>query len=674
MLPLLFLLTACSPEPGLDSGPAPDDTALEPGGDLDGDGIDNGTELQEGTDPRDPSSASAWHPEWTQRPRLLTDPAGMASLSELAAREEEPWSTLRARISARCASTPMDEDPDLTCATVNGNIALACAVEYLLGEAEAGARAASILEGLPVAAEIDVDTLMVTDLHASQGLLQGARAYDLLLATGYPEGHDPDQAQARLHELGAFLWDYYVERYPQWMEYAQNNHSTKLAAAFGVLGMAAWDDPRSARYVNYAVAELHRLRAVLYSAEGGYAEGPGYLVYAMESELPFMLAYDRWAGEEGRPVMGICDHDPDPDCEPSLQLLGSPLRDPRVCSAFERFVEQLMPGGYGPNTDDSNLASAQLGLVAGLCGSASAAWGWSFQASDWASAGSVDLSADTLLAWQAAPLPLEPQLGPYAWFDGGWAVVRSGWQRDSAYALLLAEHGAVLEAGGGHEHPDNLSYLWAAAEHYLLIDAGYGNWNEHQEVNDPEAHNLFLVDGEGPGAAEAFLDGAWVEGELRGVGGHTSYRGLDWTRRVTLAGEDVLVVWDQVAPSQDGALELALLTQGPSTGMVLDGGLASWQLDGLELQLRVVADVELGYAERIEEHAFGYSDYRQHSVLEASASIDAPTRWLTVARIGEAGADAGLEIVEDGVVWPGGSVTHDGCVTVGETSVELSSR
>ena len=668
---LLLLLLACSPDPGSDTaGPAPD-TGLEPSEDADGDGIDNGTEQADGTDPLDPSSASAWHPEWTERPRLLTDPAGLALLPELASREADPWASLSARISSRCAAEPVEDDETLTSSTVNGNIALACAVAYALGDGEAGAKAAGVLEILPVEAEIDAGTVFYTDLRAGQGLLQGARAYDLLLAVGYPEGHDPAAAHDRLHELGDFLWGFYVEDYPQWMQYAQNNHATKLAATFGALGMGAWDDPRSARYVNYAVSELNRLHPVLHAADGGYAEGPSYLVYGMESELPFMAALDRWLGEDQLPVMRVCDHDPDAACEPTLGLQGSPLRDPLVCDGFERFVEQLMPAGYAPNTDDSNLASGHLGLVAGLCDSGRAAWAWGWQASPWASAGSVELSADSLLAWAAAPASETITTGPIARPDAGWAVLRTGWEHDSAYALLQAEHGVARESGSGHEHPDTLAYLWAARGHYLLIDSGYGNWDAHEEVNDPEAHNLFLVGGEGPGSADAWIDEVRAEVDLQIATGHTAYQGMDWTRSLVLVGEDVLVVWDRVEPSSGGSLDLSLQTQGPNTSAVLQDNLATWSVEDSELQVLVVAEGSPSTGLRTEQHALSYGDYQEHSVLEASMNIAGPTHWLTVARIGDTGGDTGLELATDGISWPGGEATLGGRVTVGATSVEL---
>lgn len=667
---LCLASTACRPQ--ADSDPSGGlDTGLDPTADADGDGVSNGQELEEGTDPLDPSSASGWHPEWTERPRMLADPGGLDTLADAFERGGDPWETLAASNASRCAAEPVEDDETLVSSTTNGNIALACAVEYLRGDSEAGAKAAEVLETLPIEADITGETVYYTDLRAGQGLLQGARAYDLLLALGYPAGHDPQDAHERLHALGSWLWDYYVETYPQWMEYAQNNHATKLAATFGTLGMAAWDDERSARYVNYAVAELTRLRGVLHTDDGGYAEGPSYLVYGMESELPFMAAFDRWAGDAAVVVKPICAHRSSEDCSETLEEQASPLRDARVCDAFERFVEQLMPAGYGPNTDDSNLASAQLGVVAGLCDAPAAAWGWEFQGTSWFTGGSVMLHADSLLGWDAAPEGVAPEAGPMLREDAGWAVLRTGWERDSAYALLLGEHGLARESGSGHEHPDALSYLWAAGGHYLLIDSGYGNWAEHDEVNDAEAHNLFLVDGEGPGAADAWVDEVRAEGEVQLARGHVSYGGVEWSRTLALVGEDVLVVLDSVEPDDGASHELALQSQGPNDSMSLADGLARWTVEEHELQLMVISDQDLSLTQRSEQHAFSYSDYQQHGVLEASTTVNGSSRWLTVARVAMPGEDAGLEAMDGGVSWPGGSASLDGVIELSGDALEL---
>ena len=53
------------------------------------DGIPDAREAEEGTDPQDPSSASAWHPEWTGHPRLLADASRWAEVKQ-AILDEDP--------------------------------------------------------------------------------------------------------------------------------------------------------------------------------------------------------------------------------------------------------------------------------------------------------------------------------------------------------------------------------------------------------------------------------------------------------------------------------------------------------------------------------------------------------------------------------------------------------
>ncbi|MFT5682688.1 MAG: hypothetical protein ACI8RZ_003612 [Myxococcota bacterium] len=667
MFPLVLpLLLGCSSET---ARPSTDDTDIDPTLDSDGDGITDVVELAEETDPHDPASATAWHPEWTDRPRLLTDAAGLERLQEALTDKDEPTVTLSARLVDRCAATPAKDDETLASATGNGNIALACAVVYLGGDAKAGMKSAEILATFPTEVSIGLEDVFYTDLRAGQGVLQGIRAWDLLLAIGYPEGYDADDAGERLHALGDSLWTFYVEDYPQWLDYAQNNHNTKFASMLGALGMGAWDDPRSARYVNFAASELPRFRDYLLTDDGGYGEGPSYLVYAMESELPFMVALDRWLGDETMLVRHTCVHDPDPDCTETLIEHGSPLRDERICTAFDRFVEQMMPAGYAPNTDDSNLATAHLGLVAGLCGSPYAAWGWEFQATEYDASGSVDVTADTLLAWPDAPVGSAPPIEPILRADAGWAVLRSGWERDSAYALLVAENGLARESGGGHEHPDNLSFLWATGGHYLLLDSGYGNWSGRGEVSQAEAHSLFLVGGEGPTTDDdAWIDDAWSEGDLQIARGHTTYRGLVWQRTLVLVGETALILWDETAP-ESGAIDLALQLQGPSTGMSLDGGIARWDLHDQTLQVALIAEQTPTLDSRTEQHAFHYATYEEHDVLQASATIDGETRWLTVAWLGD--PDQTLSVDGETIRWPTGSATLSGTVISGESKITL---
>jgi len=623
---------------------------LEPGPptDYDGDGISNFQEIEEGTDPSDPTSASAWHPEWVERPRLAVDADGLAVLLDALERTGEPWEPLRARLETRCAQELRELDENLSSTVTNTNIAFACAVLYAAGDEAAGDKAATALEDLPEEVAFKISLVDKIDLYSGQAILQGMRTWDLLLGVGYPTGHDPAVAEAKLHAFGEAVWNIYVEDFPLFLLVAQNNHNTKLAAAFGMLGIGANLDPRAARYVSYGLSEITRVNELVAAADGGYAEGPSYQVYAMQSVLPFAAALDRWLGDDQLTVRTSCAHNWDPDtCVEENVSLPSLLADPRYCDGFDRFVEMLMPIGYAPNTDDGNLASAHLGYTAGLCGSPEQAFGWEWQASSWTSTGSVDLTADSLRYWADAPEAAAPPVGPISRPDAGFAVLRDRWEPDGPWAMLLAEAGVARTGGGQHEHPDALAFLWAARGEYLLLDCGYGSWEIREAVNAPNDHNVILVDGQGATRTDAEILGVSA-GDDQSATARIAHHGVTWTRTLSLVGDDILVVRDLSEPTDGSAHTLTMYVHGATDTLALTNGVGSWTVGDQTLQVAVIATVAPSYGERPGIHAFGRS-LEPHGVLTAEVHADQPVTWLTVAVTGDGSVP--LEIVGDAIHW-----------------------
>lgn len=648
----------------------PLDPCEDPGtDDLDGDGISDAEECEAGTNPLDPSSASAWHPEFEERPRLLLRAHELPLLRELLTRTDEPYLSLQATIRATCASSEHAPEETLSYLTSNGNLALACAVQCAGGDLDACDRSASVIEAMPKTIDITLEMLTTADLRAGQGLLQAVRAWDLLLGVGYPKGHDPELAQSRLHGLGETLWTHYMVDFRAFPAVWLNNHNLKLAATFGLLGMGAPDDPRAARYVNWAAYEIPRLHEYVFAADGGYAEGFNYLSYGMESELPWIRAFRGWLGTGELQVMSQCAHDLDKDCVEALSTVSDPLLDPRLCGSWERLVEALMPWGYTPNTDDGNLSTGLLGISASLCESATQAWGWDFQPY-LSTGGSVLLAPDSLLEWSHAPEPVEPSTEPFSRPDSGWVALRSSWDPQSPYALLLAESGIARIGGGGHEHPDALSFLWATRGEYPLMDSGYGSWNLHGEVNDAEAHNLILVDGEGPETADALVLDHGREGPFLWARAQVSFGGVDWTRTLVLVEDSLLLTFDELESLDKAPHELTLLLHGASEELLLESERVRYTLDGFTLEVGSIADIELASSSWTEEHAWWYGTIEHHAVAAWSGTLSTSTRWLTVASLNES-AEPALLVDESSVTWDGGWATLEGSLEHGGLSLDL---
>jgi hypothetical protein len=88
--------------------------------------------------------------------------------------------------------------------------------------------------------------------------------------------------------------------------------------------------------------------------------------------------------------------------------------------------------------------------------------------------------------------------------EGGYYVMRDGWEADSNYMLLdCGPHGA---SNCGHAHADALSFDLAARGRTLLVDPGTYVYTASRELRDyfrgTAAHNTLTVDGE-PSSAPA---------------------------------------------------------------------------------------------------------------------------------------------------------------------------
>lgn len=85
-----------------------------------------------------------------------------------------------------------------------------------------------------------------------------------------------------------------------------------------------------------------------------------------------------------------------------------------------------------------------------------------------------------------------------AFFDGGYFVMRDGWERDSNYLLFdCGLHGSL---NCGHAHADALSFDLAANGRTILVDPGTYTYTGSKELRDwfrsSAAHNTLTLNGE----------------------------------------------------------------------------------------------------------------------------------------------------------------------------------
>ena len=155
---------------------------------------------------------------------------------------------------------------------------------------------------------------------------------------------------------------------------------------------------------------------------------------------------------------------------------------------------------------------------------------------------------------------------PYA----GWAIMRSGWDRDAR--CLIMEGGPF---GYGHQHEDKLSFILYAYGSRLVAEAGIFPYFESPSRRysiDAEGHNVLSVDGKqqhrkgrsrNTYVTKSPLDLNWrstpevdyVEGSYgRGkdeTWGNDNVRGFVHTRRMLFAKPDYWILIDTVVPPDD---------------------------------------------------------------------------------------------------------------------------
>ncbi len=481
-------------------------------------------------------------------PRLYVGPEDLEELRLRARAPREPYTTLMARLRAGAARQLRDpDDPtehDPYALKDNALVAkAAAAVATVDGEGPAAEQARAVMASF----QDDVSTLPFTRLdkgtiHTGMALADLSVAYDLLVGTGLLQGDAQAAAADRLGRLASSFEQTYRERFQWFVSAALNNHTVKFAAGLGLAGLVLPEHPRSAAWVAYAQTVMEE---VLFGAQlaGGaaWAEGPYYLRFAAESYLPYLLAYHRLHAGERYRFPWSCELRLD-DCVPHDVELGDLLTRPELAELHRWVLAISMPGGLCPNIDDSDNRAFFGGITASLHRDPELLWHWEQTVTEPRYSAGAALALETLLTYDEELQPAEPaprhlEVLP----EQGTAVLRSSWDHDAHYLLLLGESGAARRAGTAHDHVDATSLSLHALGEYLLLDSGYPGFGDRLLTASGEDHNLVLVDGLGPElgtifdpGVDAFLAEGVREPDVVSAVVRANYQGTEVERHAAL--------------------------------------------------------------------------------------------------------------------------------------------
>ena len=617
------------PDINIDSGPAevmendmPNEEIKDYTRDSDGDGVSDGDEIDQGTDPNDPSDALKWHPEIQGYPRLFFGPDDADKVKkDVLTRIKGPASVTMDRVRKRCdESVPAYKDPyDPYVEETRAKIAKACAfLGFIEGDQDAVDKANSILK------QVGTDFTGITlnspfyskwDILMAESIEAYLFAYDLLAATG---AKDIDSRPARAFCDAVF--DYGTTKDPKFMLIAsRDNHSVKFASAIGMCGMMFNDNPRAALYVDFAATFTDFMMDYLIDADGGDAEGPNYNEYGAVNYLPFFAAYHRLVGETRvyRALKLIRMKPP----EKEFVRVNDFIADPKYLANNEWLLKILMPDGRVPNIEDANCVNPLSGLIAGIFQDPRFLANWESPAINYSGG---DMLPETLcllgdfnkaVAYEPRPFTLMP--------DAGHAVFRGS---DTSWMMVVAEHGDAVAHGGGHEQMDPTQWLYYAMGEYLVIDSGYINWENRDFVAHPKNHNMILIDGSGPddGPLGRVTEGFFDPGDVHMISARTKYKGCDINRKYYFFDTTIAVASSVNCATSHKITQLLHLNAGGDTDGKLtvkeDGFFHITRQKAVATGLNTCIDASCEYETREDFHAFTWGRKHKHSVLSVSAT------------------------------------------------------
>lgn len=339
--------------------------------------------------------------------------------------------------------------------------------------------------------------------------------------------------------------------------------------------------------------------------DGGYAEGPFYLRYAADVYLPYMWALKRLSGTD-------------------LFAL------PKVKLVHQWSFNLRLPNGRRPNIDDGHLDDFYGHYLAGLDANDGGQYRWDWEQNESGLYVREFSELDAIALYDDHIPAREPTRNPTVFMpEAGDAVFRSDWSPDATYLLLRGEHGLTRYRGLSHEHPDETSFVLYAGGEMLALDAGYIDFEFHDQVNQGRNHNVVLVDGQGPplktllgepveGGEDAYIENTFASEAVDYAEVRAAYQGVQTRRRVMFVGKRYFVVADQLQDDQAHTYEWRLHGNGGGTSggtYERTGNLARWTRAKAELLAYLPQRSGQSFAEVDTLHSFAYLQALTHTAL-----------------------------------------------------------
>ena len=358
-------------------------------------------------------------------------------------------------------------------------------------------------------------------VQAAETVRHFAVAYDLLY-------HDLPVEARKSFESKLALQVLQMSRHASWIP--KNNHAVVIGAALSTAALVL-DHPESQRWMDAGLA-LMKAGLHMIEPDGTCREGAYYARFILSEIVPFAFYLKN--------VTGI-----------------NLLHNPRIERLFLWLNALEKPDGSVPLFDDAFPENFLFAPVAiGLLDEPDALNASFINHSDRFKADDPDW-VEAFCAyppWRTSVPPAKPVSDFFP--DGGMAVFKS----ETCYGLFLGEKGRPHLSG--HDHAEPGAFTLSAFGKDFLLDAGYGSGGTTNPDRlwfvSPAAHNIPLVDGQGPDQNPVFGDdlGGKLENlfAMEGFAASTvtsHYRDARFRRDVWFAGDRYFLVLDQTDAGED---------------------------------------------------------------------------------------------------------------------------
>jgi hypothetical protein len=407
------------------------------------------------------------------------------------------------------------------------------------------------------------------NIRMPYALMGYTNAHDLLLGTPWYPLDEQERLEGLLTSINEQFFDTYVRDDTMRqlaLGFSQNNHPIRTASAIGYVALGFPEHPDAQEWLDFAVEE----NAYLWGPEGHYvqpdggiSEGPLYYHFGMPAALAFFIAVENStdiADLYTKSCLNRQDVDPwlDHGCvEGQTFTFDNPLGAQGFADAFTWSVALRLPWGPRPPLADARFDSANGGpVLQHWAPGIPATFDWLTNLEDpEKTTGGMELGPYHLAYMDPDASAEPPEWTTRFMPQAGNAVFRSGWDSQALWLLLVAENGDARKTL--HDHVDGSSFTLAAYGEYLLMDPGYYKPNElnNAVTAQGDAHNLILVDGQGPpdkgllqsfGDTDAFLENTLESEQLDYAEAWISYEDTAFERSVLMVRDRWFAVVDRL--------------------------------------------------------------------------------------------------------------------------------